>query len=98
MPPLPQAGYLFEWLCQAGPASATGMGAIPLPPSELNAWALGAQIQLQSWEFSALLDASRAYCRELHAAADWPPYGDPDLLYDDDIVAERLAQSLDKLL
>jgi len=82
---------------QAGPAQAGGMGPVPLSAAELAAWASGSGLALQPWEFRALQRASRAYCAEMARPGDWPPCGDPDALYDDDVVADRLAAGLDAL-
>lgn len=89
--------YLLDWFMQSGPAQSGGMGAAPLSAAELAAWAGGHGVVLQPWEFRVLQRASRAYCGELADPGDWPPYGDPDGLYDDDVVADRLAAGLDGL-
>jgi len=96
MPPL-RCPYLYEWLTQAGPAQAGGMGLAPLGAAELSAWSARTCTDLAAWEFSALQRASRAYCAETSAPGDWPPWGDPDALYDDDVVADKLAESLRRL-
>lgn len=96
MPPL-HAPYLYDWLMTAGPVQAGGMGPSSLSATELTAWAAASGQRLQPWEFQALQRASRAYCSEQLSPGDWPPYGDPDDLYDDDTVADRLAAGLDKL-
>ncbi len=74
------------------------MGAIPLTATELAAWATGSGVELQPWEFGALQRASRAYCSQRYQPDPYPPWGDPDDLYDDDVIAERLQRGLDKLL
>ena len=90
--------YLFDWLCLAGPAQSGGMGPIALTAAELQAWAQGAAIDLQPWEFQVLQRASRAYCAAYSSPDDFPPFGDPDALYDDDVVAQKLSAGLRKLL
>lgn len=90
--------YLFDWLCLAGPAQSGGMGPIALTAAELQAWAQGAAIYLQPWEFQVLQRASRAYCAAYSSPDDFPPFGDSDELYDDDVVAEKLSAGLSKLL
>lgn len=97
MPPQ-SCPYLFDWLCQAGPAQPGAMALSPLSATELQAWALGGGITLEPWEFHALQHASRAYCAEQSNPSDFPPYGDPEELYDDDVVAEQLAKGLERLL
>lgn len=91
------AEHMFGWLVSAGPAMSGAMGPVPLSASELAAWASGHAITLAPWEFAALQAASRAYCRECMSPSPWPPFGDPDALYDDDVVAENLSRNLDKL-
>lgn len=73
------------------------MGPVALSAVELTAWASGAGVDLHPWEFKVLLKASRAYCGALNSSDPWPPYGDPDALYDDDVVAEKLEASLSRL-
>ena len=90
--------YLFDWLCLAGPAQSGGMGPIALTAAGLQAWAQGAAIDLQPWEFQVLQRASRAYCAAYSSPDDFPPFGDPDALYDDDVVAQKLSAGLRKLL
>lgn len=96
MPPQ-RVPYLFEWLCMAGPAQSGAMGPIGLTAMELQAWADGAGFALQPWEFLSLQRASRAYCNEYASAGDFPPFGDAEALYDDDVVAEKLMKSLGEL-
>lgn len=38
-----------------------GMGLAPLPATEVEAWARGADVELTSWEFSLILRVSRNY-------------------------------------
>lgn len=97
MPPQ-RCPYLFDWLCLAGPAQSGGMGPIALTAAELQAWAAGSAITLQPWEFAVLQRASRAYCAAYSSPDDFPPFGDSDELYDDDVVAEKLSAGLSKLL
>lgn len=89
--------YLWGWLMDAGPSQSGGMGPVPLSSSELAAWSQAAGVDLQPWEFGALRAASRAYVAEQASPGDWPPYGDPDALYDDDVVAQRLEAGLSRL-
>lgn len=97
MPPQ-RCPYLYDWLCQAGPAQAGAMASVGLSAAELQAWSAMAAVDLQPWEFAALQRASRAYCAERSDPGDYPPYGDAEDLYDDDIVALKLEQGLRKLL
>jgi len=95
-PPV-RCDYLWGWFLSVGLCESGAMGAIPLTANELRAWSAGAVIELDHWEFTVLLRASRAYCGQLNKPDDTPPYGDPDALYDDDVIAERLERSLSLL-
>lgn len=97
MPELDEEAYLWDWLCSAGPAMSGAAGAVPLSATELQAWASGHGIGLDTWEFAALMRASRAYCAELQTPGDYPPFGNPDDLYDDDVIEQRLRAGLDGL-
>jgi hypothetical protein len=100
MPAL-QCQHLYDWLVQAGiarPVSAgMGVGVEGITSQELSAWSQGSGTALLCWEFNALRAASRAYCAEYTQPGDFPPFGDPDELYDDDTVAQSLTASLDRL-
>lgn len=101
--PLPalQCPNLYAWLMQAGiarPVSA-GMGVIlqSISAQELAAWSQASGCGLLPWEFNAMRAASVAYCAEYGSPGDFPPFGDPEELYDDDVLAQRLEAGLDKL-
>jgi len=96
MPPQ-QCQHLYVWLMQAGPAQAAGMGLAPISSAELSAWSDRTCTDLLPWEFNAMRRASGEYCAELNSPGDFPPWGDPDDLYDDDVVADKLTESLKRL-
>lgn len=54
LPPLGESRYLVNYLFEAGPTSATGMGKAPLSWQELHAWQSMVGIELQSWEVRGL--------------------------------------------
>lgn len=86
--------YLFEWLCQAGPAQSGAMGPVGLSASELQAWASCSAIELQPWEFAALQRASRAYCAAYASADDCPPWGGTDGLSDPAEIEKRMMKAM----
>lgn len=96
LPPLSMP-YLLVFLQQVGMAMSGAMGAVALSSAELLAWSQGAGRKLTPWEFSTLLSASRAYCRQLSEDTDMPPYGDPRELSDPDVIGKRLSRALGNL-
>lgn len=70
MPPLPDGGrYLLDYLLEVGPATGTGMGAVPVSYQELQAWQEQTGLALWPWEVQTLRRLSREYVSETHAAA-----------------------------
>ncbi len=93
MPPQ-RVPYLFDGLCQAGPAQSGAMGPVGLSASELQAWAAGNAIALQPWEFAALQRASWAYCAAYASADDCPPWGGTDGLSDPAEVEKQMMKAM----
>lgn len=93
MPEL-SAPYLLDYLQDLGIYAHGAMGPIPLPATEIAAWAQGSGIALLPWEFEALRLASRAFVGEYGAENDEPPYGDPDDLTDPDVIDDKLRTML----
>ena len=100
MPEL-QCPYLYGWLMQAGiakPVSAgMGIGMQAISAVELLAWSQASAAHLLPWEFNALRAASVAYCAEYAQPGHFPPFGDPEELYDDDVLAQRLTEGFRRL-
>lgn len=59
-------------LSELGYCGSGGMGAAPLTATEMQAWKAGTGAELSQWEFSLILEASRAFVSGLNA--DSPPY------------------------
>lgn len=77
LPPLTDAQHLVAYLMDAGPLAYGGMGPVPLPHTEIQAWQHNTGIELNAWEASTLRALSRDYVAQLQAstAADEPaPY------------------------
>lgn len=70
LPPLPAAGYLVDYLFDAGPMTHTGMGPAPLSHLDLRAWQDNCGVPLQPWEVRALRRLSVDYTAAAQAAAD----------------------------
>lgn len=80
-PPVRAGEYLAEYLTDAGPVSAGGMGVAPLSYSEIDAWARTTATPLQPWEAQMLRRLSRAYAASLRASEDagcLPPWAEPE--------------------
>lgn len=76
-PPLSLGGYLVEYLFDAGPTMAGGMGVVPLSHSEINAWQANTGIELSAWEARTLRDLSAHYLamsQEAESAQCKPPF------------------------
>ena len=59
LPPLESHSYIIEWLFDVGPGMSFGMGLCPLTYQEINAWALG--IDINPWERKILKNLSSEY-------------------------------------
>lgn len=96
MPEIGEAGYLVAYWQDAGMVHSGGMGPAPMIPSELMAWQQGSGIDLTPWEFTVVLEMSRAY---LAAKNDGtkpdcpPPYGDPVNEFDRSAVAKKVTNA-----
>ena len=89
--------YLWAHLQDAGLCAQSGMGPVPLPSTELQAWSQGTGTALAPWEFRALRAASRAYVAQLSSKDDAPPYGCMDDFVDQDVIEDKLARMFDRL-
>lgn len=68
LPPAP--AHLLAWLHELGVCAS---GPQPLPATEIATWANACGRRLARWEFTALLEASRAFVGEYHAGNPLPP-------------------------
>lgn len=73
------APHLTDWFLDIGPATATGMGEVPLGWLEIDAWCERTGIDLDPWEARTIRSLSRAYVGQRHDARkrDCPPPYDP---------------------
>jgi hypothetical protein len=92
-----QAPYLLQILQSAGLCLQGAMGPVALTSAELVAWCAGMGRRLASWEFGAILAASRAYCNQLQSESDTPPFGSISDLSDPSVISKRIARSLSSL-
>lgn len=67
MPPLPTP-WIVERLLDMGPTVPGGMGAAPLPYSEIEAWQRCSGVELQPWEARLLRRLSGDYLAECQRA------------------------------
>lgn len=65
--PLP---HMIEWLMEAGPVSANGMGSAPLGWPELAAWQALTGIDLNPWEARTLRRLSHDFHDQMHKAKE----------------------------
>lgn len=74
-PHVPAGQYLLDILFQVGPVRGEG----PVYEEHLQAWERRRDIELAPWEADMVLELSRAYLSEMHAARErnalpvWPP-------------------------
>jgi hypothetical protein len=68
------AHYLAEMLGEMGWGQPGGMGFVALSSSEIFAWSMMSDIQLEPWEFRAIRAASSAYVSQTYDETDIPPY------------------------
>lgn len=87
--------YLFNFLIQAGAASQSGMGQVPLSWQDLECWQKQHGITLNPWELSIIRRASTVYVEQSQAAvkADCPP---PGKVVEQD--QQKLAQRIKSIL
>jgi hypothetical protein len=89
--------YLIDYLLQVGPAISSGMGLAVISFTELQAWQACAGIVLQPWEGQILRRLSADYITESVRAEKPdcpPPYGNPELEFDRDVVGKKIANAL----
>lgn len=60
--------HFVEWLMEAGPVSAAGMGPVPLTWRDLEAWQRCIGVTLRPWESRLLRRLSMDYLTELQKA------------------------------
>lgn len=95
MPDVGEAEYLIAYWQSAGMVSQGGMAMAPLSASELSLWNDGVSAGLAPWEFSMLLEMSRAYVSESRRAEEpsaEQPYGGARI--DREAAAKRMAEKL----
>lgn len=76
LPPIDSAlEFLIGYLFDAGPTSASGMGAVPLTWADLEAWERGSGVALQPWQARLIRQLSAEYLAEAQVADahDAPP-------------------------
>lgn len=66
-PSVPEGMYLTEILFAVGPTRGDG----PIYEEHLQAWEQRRGISLHPWQADILVDLSRAYLAEMHAARGW---------------------------
>ncbi len=96
MPDVGEAEFLIGYWKDIGLALPGGMGLVPLTATEVQAWQRGTGIELQAWEFSALLAMSRGYLvarQEGANPASTPPYGDPINEFDRATVGQKVCNA-----
>lgn len=93
MPEPGDAAYLLGYWQAAGWCGQGFNGPVPMTAAELRAWSEGAGIELDPWQFQTVLEMSRAWVNESHAADKMdcpPPYGDPAQEFDRAVVSKKL--------
>lgn len=96
MPPVGDAEYLIDYWRSVGMALPTGMGSAPISATELTNWATAQGIDLAPFEFSAVLEMSRAYLGSMQQGEQpdcQPPYGDPVSEFDRQKVASKISNA-----
>lgn len=58
-PPQAAAGLVNAWL-ELASAAQSGMGRVPVPPSEIAAWQANHRVRLTPWEIDTLVAMDRA--------------------------------------
>lgn len=81
-PPLPECDHeaMVQWLFEAGPVVAGGMGPASLSHSEIAAWSANTGVPLSSWDARMLRRLSQAYLAQSQGstAFDAPPPWQPE--------------------
>ena len=96
MPPVGDAEYILDYWRSVGMALPTGMGSAPITATELSNWAQAQGLDLAPFEFSAVLEMSRAYLGSMQQGETPtcpPPYGDPVNEFDRQKVAGKLGSA-----
>jgi hypothetical protein len=76
--PYVEAAHVLGYLSGMGWSLSSGMGQAPLTSTEVQAWCMGMQVDLDPWEFEAVLLASRSYCEQLASDDGREPNYEPD--------------------
>lgn len=96
MPDVGEAEFMVSYWKDAGIALSGAMGPVPLTAIELQAWQEGTGFDLMPWQFSVLLEMSRAYLAAKQEGAKPecpPPYGDPVNEFDRATVAKKVSNA-----
>lgn len=69
-PPVPPSHeFLTDWIFRVGPVLHSGMGPVPLPHTEIRAWALNTGEEFHGLEAEWLQRMSQAYAAELQRSS-----------------------------
>ena len=96
MPPVGDAEYIIDYWRAVGMALPNGMGSAPISATELSNWAQAQGLDLAPFEFSAVLEMSRAYLSSMQQGEQPncpPPYGDPVNDFDRQKVASKISNA-----
>lgn len=94
LPNLEEAAYLIGLLLEAGLASTSGMGAVPLSWQDIDAWIRVTESSPSVWQKLLVRELSEAYVAELNLASDVnrpDPYIHVDEVEKDEVAVDRLA-------
>lgn len=70
LPDLEEASYIIAYWHDAGTVNVGGMGVAPLSWSEIRAWRLENELQLDNFEINSIRRLSIEYCGEYNAASE----------------------------
>ena len=93
-PDIGYAAYLISYWRDIGICNSGAMGPVPLTCHDLNAWQTGVGVELEAWEFSTILDLSRAYlaqARESEKLECPPPFGGVVTEFDREAVRKKIT-------
>lgn len=101
MPEITGAEYVVSYWQSLGRCSIGAMGPIPLSSIEIEAWKAGTRTDLAPWEFTAIIEMSRAYISMINEGENPetpPPYGDPVREFDRDLVSKKVGNAFKAFL
>ena len=84
-PPLETTREMSEYIVDLGGGIQTGMGLVPLSSLELRSWLEGTGVELSSWQFNTILEASRALVGQYNSSDGEkkpPPWANEDTIKD----------------